>query len=195
MFPDISAGRGSTCLIKSTPKRLNWLRTELQGVPGTSSMNFVKFLAHRGFQNLAMLFYQQESKSCTDSLKPITSDLLCIHAYKFYAITGMQPIIDKLARKRFFCPKNVRQNIPSPEELSINQCQCSVRYLGYNFLVAPLFKWETDDRKVLSLAGTTKGSRQPFAEGVVQGFGSYALPQLSFYRGSSHDSALRHHAF
>ena len=32
-----------------------------------------------GFQHLTMLFYQQELKSYTDNLKPITSDSLYIH--------------------------------------------------------------------------------------------------------------------
>ena len=82
MISDTNAGRGSTYLLKSTVRHLSWLRTAQQEVP-------------HGFQLLEMLFYQQELKSCTDSPKPITSDSLNIHAYKYYATTGRQPIVDK----------------------------------------------------------------------------------------------------
>ena len=72
MVPD--AGRGPTHLLKSTQKRLSRLRTYS--------------LSQHGFQNLTMLFCQQESKSCTERLKPITSDPSYIHAYIYYTTKG-----------------------------------------------------------------------------------------------------------
>ena len=136
MIPDTSAGRGPTYLLKSTPKRLSRLRTGQQEVPGTSSMSWRLCAilgpswSQHGFQHLAMLFYQQESKSCTDSPKPITSDSLYIHAYKYYATTGRQPIVDKLARKRFFSPKTPIKTNQAQKNYPIIRipCECCVVY-------------------------------------------------------------------
>jgi hypothetical protein len=65
---------------------------------------FVQSWVHLGhnmvFQHLAMLFYQQEWKSCTDNLNPTTSHSLYINAYKYDATTGRQSIVDKI-KKRF----------------------------------------------------------------------------------------------
>ena len=57
MIPDTSAGRGSTHLLKSRPKRLSWLRTGLQEVNGTSRMNggFVQSWAHLGHNKVSAL--------------------------------------------------------------------------------------------------------------------------------------------
>ena len=114
MIPDASVGQGSTHLLKSTPKHLSQLTTGQQGVPGTFSMNgdFLQSWAYLG-HNLVMLFYQQESKSCTDSPKSITPDSLYIDAYNYYATTGKQPVVDKLAKKRFFSPKTPVKTDPS----------------------------------------------------------------------------------
>ena len=93
MILDTSAGRGAPYLLKSTPTCLIRLRTGQQEVPGISSINrgFVGLsLSQHGFQHLAMLFHQQELKSCIDSPKLIASDSLYIHAYKYYATAGIQ---------------------------------------------------------------------------------------------------------
>ena len=89
------------------------LRTGQQGVPWTFSRKggfahcLTYSLSQQGFQHLAMLFYQQKSKSRTDILRSITSYSLYIHAYKYYATIGGggQPIVDKLGRKRLFSLK------------------------------------------------------------------------------------------
>jgi len=94
-----------------------------------------------GFQHLAMLFYQQKSISSADSLKPITSGSLYVYAHKYYATTGRQTIVDKLARQRIFSPKvPVKSDQAQNSYLSIRiPCECCVVYystasLGYNFL-------------------------------------------------------------
>ena len=106
MIPDASVGQGSTHLLKSTPKHLSQLTTGQQGVPGTFSMNgdFLQSWAYLG-HNLVMLFYQQESKSCTDNLKTVTCNLLYIQACKYHDSKGRRSTANKLARKRFFSPK------------------------------------------------------------------------------------------
>ena len=114
MIPDTSAGRGSTYILKSTPKCLNRLRTGQQKVTGTSSMNrsFVQSWAHLGHN---MVFSTWRCSSINKSRNPaieinkspkhIISDSLYINGSKYYATTGRQPIVDKLAKKGFFSPK------------------------------------------------------------------------------------------
>jgi len=138
-------------------------------------------------------------KSCTGSFKPITCDSLYIHAYKYYAATGRQPIVDKSARKRFFSLKRPVKTFHAQKKYPLTkipwECVGLCPLLGYNFLEdRPFSSGNKVDRKVPSIADTPKELRQPFVEAVVNRSGSYALPQLSSYRGSSHECVLHHHA-
>ena len=141
MIPDTSAGRGPTYLLKSTPKHLSRLRTGQQEVPGTSSRNgsfaqSLTFLGHnmvfrtRQYSIPHYPHYQQESKSYTDSLRPITSDSLYIHANKYHAITARKPIVHKIARKRFFSPKTPVKIHQAQKNYTLTKipCECFVVY-------------------------------------------------------------------
>ena len=85
-----------------------------------------------GFPYLTMLLYQQESKFYTSNIKPIISDALYIHAYKFYTTMGRQPIMANLARKGIFSPppppRKKHKNKQNPEELSINENTVQMLY-------------------------------------------------------------------
>ena len=106
-------------------------------------------------------------------------------------------MVDKFGRKQFFGPKapvktdEAQKNYP----LIIIPSECCVVYQDIISLSGRhSSSGNRVDRKVPSLTGTPKMSRQPFAEAVVYRSGSYALPQLSSYRESSDDGVLRHHA-
>ena len=109
----------------------------------------------------------------TGTLKPITSDSLCIHAYKYYATMGRQHIADKLARKRFFSTKTdpAQKNYPLIRVL----CDRSVCLLGYNSLKGTTPQVGIEWPCKWGPCRYPKWSKQPFAGAIVHRSGFYAL--------------------
>ena len=92
-------------------------------------------LLQHSFQHLTMLFYQKESKSCTDSLKHITFNLLYINSYKYYATTERQPMIDKLANKRFFSLKTPTKTEEARKYYQLIRILCSRCVMCFNTII------------------------------------------------------------
>ena len=112
MVPDTNTGRGPKHLLKSTPVRLSRLRTGQQEVNGTSSMKggFAQccpILCH----NMAFSTWRCSSINKSFLLIEQTFSSLLPPAHHISMPTNIMqlrcgnPIVDKLARKRFFSRK------------------------------------------------------------------------------------------